>query len=100
MEFVFHRFKNSVIYLNDVLAGSKTWEDHIQHLEDNFCRLQRYNLKFNLKKCIFAAPEIKYLGYTISAWSIKPGKEKTQAVKEFPAPKSMKEIRQFTGLTN
>ncbi len=35
-----------------------------------------------------------------AAGSIKPGKEKTQAVKEFPAPKSVKEIRRFTGLTN
>ncbi len=39
MEFVFHGFQNSVIYLDDVLVGSKTWEDHIQHLEDSFCRL-------------------------------------------------------------
>ncbi len=90
IEFVFRGFRNSVIYLNDVLVGSKTWEDHIQHLEDSFCQLQRYNLKLNLKKCIFAAPEIEYLGYTISAGSIKPGKEKTQAVKEFPAPKTVK----------
>ncbi len=100
MEFVFHGFKNSVIYLDDVLVGSKTWEDHIRHLEDSFCRLQRYNLKLNLKKCIFAASVIEYVGYTISAGSIKPGKEKTQAVQEFPAPKSVKEIRRFTGLTN
>ncbi len=61
-------------------------EAHIRHWEDSFCRLQRYNLKLNLKKCIFAAPEIKYLGYTISAGSIKLGKEKTQTVREFPAP--------------
>ncbi len=100
MEFVFHGFKNSGIYLDDVLVGSKSWEDHIQHLEDMFCRLQSYNLKLNLKKCIFASPEIEYLGYTISAGSIKLGKEKTQAVQEFPGSKSVKEIRRFTGLTN
>ncbi len=100
MEFVFRGFKNSVIYLDDVLVGSKTWEAHIRHLEDSFYFLQCYNLKLNLKKCIFAAPEINYLGYTISAGSIKPGKEKTQAVREFPAPNSVKEIRCFTGLTN
>ncbi len=70
------------------------------HSEDSFCRIQPYKLKLNLKKCIFATPEIQYLGYTISAGSLKPGKEKTQAVKEFPAPKSVKEIQHFTGLTN
>ena len=80
-----------MIYLDDVLVGSKTMEDHIRHLEDSFCRLQCYNLKLK---------EIVYLGYTISAGSIKPGKEKMQAVKEFPAPKSVKEIQRFTGLTN
>ncbi len=45
MEFVFCGFKNSVIYLDDVLVGSKTLEEHIHHLEDSFRRLQRYNLK-------------------------------------------------------
>ncbi len=52
MEFVFRGLKNSVIYLDDVLVGSKTWEEHVHHLEDSFCRLQRCNLKLNLKKCI------------------------------------------------
>ncbi len=71
MEFVFRGFKNSVIYLDDILVGSKTWEDHIRHLEDSFCRLQHHNLKLNLKKCIFAVPEIEYLGYTISPNNIR-----------------------------
>ncbi len=86
MEFVFCGFKNSVIYLNDVLVGSKTWEDHIRHLEDSFCRLQRYNLKLNLKKCIFAAPEIEYLRYTICAGSIKPGKKRRKQCEKSPPP--------------
>ncbi len=58
------------------------------------------SLKLNLKNSIFATREIKYLWYNISVWSINPGEEKTQAVKEFPVPKRVKEILRFIRLTN
>ncbi len=53
-----------------------------------------------LRKCKFAEPSVKYLGYTISSGRINPGEEKTAAVKNFAPPQTVKEICCFTGLCN
>ncbi len=98
MEYVFQGFHNTVIYLNDVLIGSSTWDSHPQHLDQALARMKRHNLKIGLRKCKFAEPSVEYLGYTISAGLIKPGAEKTEALRQFASPQMVKEIRRFTGL--
>ncbi len=100
MENVFQGFHNAVIYLDDVLIGSGTWDSHLQHLDQALDRMKRHNLKIGLRKCKFAEPSVEYLGYTISAGVIKPGAEKTEAVRKFVPPQTVKEIRRFTGLCN
>ena len=100
MEYVFQGFRNTVIYLNDVLIGSSTWDSQIQHLDQALARMKRHNLKNGLHKCKFAEPSVEYLGYTISAGLIKPGAEKTEAVQNFAPPQTVKKIRRFTRLCN
>ncbi len=100
LEYVFQGFHNAVIYLDDVLIGSRTWDSHLQHLDQALARMKQHNLKIRLRKCKFAEPSVEYLGYTISSGRINPGEEKTAAVKNFAPPQTVKEIRCFTGLCN
>ena len=86
MEYVFQGFHNAVIYLDDFFIGSGTWDSHMQHLDQALARMKRHNLKIGLRKCKFAEPSVEYLGFTISAGIIKPGVEKTSAVKNFAPP--------------
>ncbi len=97
---VFQGFHNAVTYLDDVLIGSGTWDSHVQHLDQALARMKRHNLKIGLHKCKFAEPLVEYLGYTISAGLMKPGVEKTEAVRNFAPPQTVKEIWRFTGLCN
>ena len=41
---------------------------------------------------------IEYLGHLISERGIEPMPDKLTAIKEMPAPRSLKEIKQFLGL--
>ena len=50
-------------------------------------------------KCDFFKSEIHYLGHLISADGISPLPDKLDTIKNMPAPKDMKEIKQFLGLT-
>ncbi len=54
MENIFKGFHNAVIYLDDVLFGSGTWEQHMEHLDQALARMKRHNLKIGLRKCKFA----------------------------------------------
>lgn len=54
----------------------------------------------NPSKCTFGATEVTFLGYNVSAEGIKTLESKVQAIKEFPQPKTVKELRRFLGMIN
>ncbi len=49
MEYVFQRFHNAVIYLDNILIGSGTWDSHMEHLDHELERMKRHNLKIGLR---------------------------------------------------
>ena len=62
----------AIAYLDDILVFSPTLEDHVQHLDTIFDRLQKHDLKLKLKKCNFLESETKYLGFIIGKEGNKP----------------------------
>lgn len=93
-------YKISLIYLDDILVYSKTFEDHLFHLRQVFDRLRLANLKLKPSKCKFACPQVTYLGHVVSPEGIAPDANKISAVKEFPRPHNIKVVRSFLGLAN
>ena len=61
--------------------------------------MRNEGLTLNLTKCSFLKSKVTYLGYDIEHGTVKPGVDKTKAVKNFPVPKTVHQIRQFLGLT-
>ncbi|GFT76110.1 retrovirus-related Pol polyprotein from transposon 17.6 [Trichonephila clavipes] len=55
-------------------------------------------LKLNSKKCLFAAQEVKILGHLVSSNGVRPNPDKIKAVRNFPTPKNIHDIRSFLGL--
>ncbi|CAG2216284.1 unnamed protein product [Mytilus edulis] len=51
-------------------------------------------------KCLFARPEVIYLGHKISKQGVQADISKVEAVESFPVPKTEKNVRSFLGLTN
>jgi len=85
-------------YIDDISVYSKTWEEHLQHLEEVFKRLRKAKLKINPDKCHFGAQEIQFLGHVIGVDGIKPDPTKVEKVKNFPQPNNTTELRSFVGL--
>jgi transposase InsO family protein len=100
MEHVMQPVKRAVTYMDDVILAGSTPEELLESIEEAMSQLRKFNLKINLKKCTFGTKEVDYLGYRISAEGAKPGKEKTEAVVNFPAPTSVQEVRRFLGMAN
>jgi hypothetical protein len=54
--------------------------------------------KLNLEKCTFAGREVAYLGNLVSANGISSDSGKVKAIKLFPLPRNVRDIRSFLGL--
>ncbi|GFV94660.1 retrovirus-related Pol polyprotein from transposon 17.6 [Trichonephila clavipes] len=85
-------------YLDDIIVFSETFEDHLIRLRLVLKCLQEAGLKLNSKKCLFAAQEVKILGHLVSSNGVRPDHDKIKAVRNFPTPKNIHDIRSFLGL--
>ena len=68
-----------VVYLNDILIFSKTWEEHLQHI---LSALQDHGLYANKEKCYFGMKTINYLGYVIDSKGVHVDPKKMQVIKD------------------
>lgn len=91
--------RDCLIYLDDIVIFSSNFEEHLEKLEAVFQRLHQNNLKLKGSKCEFFKHEVTYLGHIVSEDGIRTDPSKIEAVKTWPIPKSVKEIRQFLGFT-
>lgn len=53
-------------YIDDIIVKSKTYVEHIQHLEKAFSLMRKYNMKLNLVKCTFEVSAGKFLGFMVT----------------------------------
>lgn len=89
-----------IVYLDDILIYSATWEKHMQHLDTVLSTLSRHQLHCAVEKCKFAQTEIDYLGYLVSSNGIKTNPNKTNAVTDWPTPTSTADVQTFMGFAN
>ena len=93
-------YQSCCVYVDDILIFSRTFNEHVLHLQNAFDTLSSVNLKLNASKCTFAIKEINYLGMTISEAGIAINPNKTAVVRNYPVPRNSKQVRQFLGFTN
>lgn len=87
----------ALVYLDDIIVFSKSFEKHLSHLEQVLHALQSKNLVLNPPKCIFAQEEIDYLGHTVSQNKIIPLRERIQAIEKVKEPKTLTQANKFIG---
>ena len=62
--------------------------------------IEKEGFRLKFLKCKFAQTEVKYLGHVISENEVRPLRDNLIAIKDFPIPKTKKNIRQFLGKVN
>ena len=92
------KFKCVVVYFDDIVIFSDSFDEHIIHLEQVFKKLTEANLQAKLSKSEFGLKEVGFLGFIIGADGMKPDPTTIQAVSDFRVPQSVKEVRSFIGL--
>ncbi|MBW0477021.1 hypothetical protein O181_016736 [Austropuccinia psidii MF-1] len=82
-----------VVYIDDIIICSETWEDHVQYIDRVISKCIPTNLKISLKKCSFGQQELLALGHKISGLSLKIDQNKVEAVLQMPVPRNIKGIQ-------
>ena len=86
-----------LLYLDDIIIFSKSFNEHIERLKTVFQRLREANLKLKPSKCSFLQKQVKYLGHIVSAEGIRTDPSKIEVLKNWPLPSNVKQVRQFLG---
>ena len=68
--------KSVLVFFDDILIYSRTWEDHIRHAEEVLSIMESQSLFAKLSKCEFGLREVLYLGLVISTDGVKVHEEK------------------------
>jgi hypothetical protein len=87
-----------VVYYDDILIYSKSLDEHMDHLHAVFNALRDARLFANLEKCIFSTDQVSFLGYVVTPQGIEVDETKIEAIKSWPTPQSITQVRSFLGL--
>ncbi|XP_040960329.1 uncharacterized protein [Gossypium hirsutum] len=85
--------KELEVYVDNMIAKSKTEEEHVQVLKKLFMRLRKFQLKLNPAKCTFGVRSGKLLGFVVSARGIEIDPDKVRVIQELPPSRIQKEVR-------
>jgi len=87
-------------FVNDVLIGTETEEEHNDIVEEVLKRLEENNLYVKPEKCTWKVQKVNFLGVIIGQGKIEIEKNKVVEVLNWPVSKMVKDFRKFLGLAN
>ncbi len=82
MNDVFKDYNDSflIVYLDDILVYSNSWDEHIGHVRLVLDRLREHKLDAKLSNCTFGVQDVDYLGFVLRAGKLPMNPNKTRAI--------------------
>ena len=87
-----------LVFFDDILIYSSDLVTHLSHMKIVLEVLRKNEMYANKKKCSFTKSKVEYLGHIISGKGMEVDPEKIRAIKTWPPPVNVREIRGFLGL--
>lgn len=88
-----------LVFLDDIIVFSQTLEEHEARLAKVLDRLRENGLKLSPEKCRFFQTSVRYLGHIVSQKGVETDPQKIEALKTWPRPRTLKELRSFLGFS-
>jgi hypothetical protein len=87
-----------LVFIDDILVYSRSQEENEEHLKLVLQVLRDHKLYANLSKCDFFQRKVHYLGHVISEKGVVFDLDNIKAIKDFPTPRVIIDIRSFMGI--
>ena len=93
-----------IVFQDDILIASAGEAEHVVHVQKVLSCLQQHQLWIQPSKCAWGQREVDFLGHKIRATSegtvISTMDNKIDAIRDWPLPRTVSELRRFLGLCN
>src|ERR1700677_4628691 len=88
----------ALVYINNIVIFSLTFEDHISHLDQVFQAIEKSGVTLTIAKCHFGYQSLLLLGQKVSQLGLSMHKEKVDAVLQLEEPKNCHDLQVFLGM--
>ncbi|CAA7029166.1 unnamed protein product [Microthlaspi erraticum] len=89
-----------LVYFDDILIFSSSLSDHLTHLRDVLLVLRREKLFGAIQKCAFGETQVLFPGYIVSKNGLSIDPAKVEAIRSWPTPRTVTDVRSFHGLAS
>jgi hypothetical protein len=87
-----------VVYFDDIIIYNKSFDEHVKHIRQVIDELRKEKLFANLEKCSFYTDHVVFPGFVVSGKGIEVDESKVKAIKDWPTPTNVSQVRSFHGL--
>jgi hypothetical protein len=92
--------KSVVVYFDDILIYCVDPRMHLQHLREVLTVLRKEQFFAAKGKCVFLSDQVLFLGYIVSSKGLSVDESKIEAIKQWPQPQTMTDVRSFHRLAS
>jgi hypothetical protein len=86
--------------MDNILVASTSLEGHRRAVHAILNRLEKLDLYLKLKKCIWEAPQVDYLGLILEKGVTCMYPAKIKGIANWPTPTTVKQVQSFLGFCN
>ncbi len=88
----------ALVYIDDIVIYSRTFKDHISHLDKVLTAVKESGITLSPTKCHFFYSSILLLGHKVSRLGLSTHNEKVKAILELTRPTKVLELQTFIGM--
>nr|CAD2176153.1 unnamed protein product [Meloidogyne enterolobii] len=90
--------RSFLVYLDDVILGSQTENEHLEDLKAFLNVMCEVGMKLRAEKCRWRCSEIRYLGFLISEKGVRMDDSDLKPILKLKKPENLAELRSLIGV--
>ena len=89
--------ENAVVFLDDALVHGGSSDEHLAYIYSFLYAMEEQKLHFSAPKTQCMHPQCNYLGHVLSHNGVAVQPERVAALRNWPVPKTVTDVRAFLG---